>query len=96
MADFKDYRMKEAKCPRCGRVMDGATNCTGDGAPSAGDFTVCFYCATILRFGFALQLEMPARADFEELMRQPPETLFTLGKIQHLVRARARERAGRN
>lgn len=45
-----DYRVKPNICPNCGKTLDAATACEGDRKPAPGDFTVCIYCAIILRF----------------------------------------------
>lgn len=44
----------EAKwpCPKCRKVLDGATAIDNDGSPpKAGDYSVCAYCLTLLRYG---------------------------------------------
>jgi hypothetical protein len=34
-------------CPGCDRNLNATT---GDGGPSPGDYSICLYCATVLRF----------------------------------------------
>jgi hypothetical protein len=45
-------------CPHCGQELDAATDTFRVGArPKPGDISVCLYCAAILQFNAALQLE---------------------------------------
>jgi hypothetical protein len=42
------------RCPTCERILDGFTAINGDRDPEPGDFSICLYCATPLRWdGFA-------------------------------------------
>jgi len=47
---FRDIEPKPAACPACGETLDGATNTTGTRAPKEGDWSVCAYCGTVLRY----------------------------------------------
>lgn len=47
---MKPHRIVPRVCPRCGVVIDGATNADGQkAAPSLDALTVCGGCAAILR-----------------------------------------------
>lgn len=37
-------------CPHCKHLLDGFTHPTGDATPSAGDVSVCCYCAECIEF----------------------------------------------
>lgn len=42
---------KKSTCPCCGYEFDAATDVRQEGSvPEAGDFTICFNCASILVF----------------------------------------------
>lgn len=78
------------RCTGCDKVLDGATN-TGQAAapPKPGDFSVCAYCAAILRFEAGALREATA-SDLDEL---EPEQLRTIAAAQ-LGIAAARARGG--
>jgi len=51
------HRLKEQACPGCHRPLTGAANVDGcDGAPVAGDVTVCIYCTMLLVYDAQLSL----------------------------------------
>lgn len=57
----------DAKCLYCGKLMD-CTCATGDKrlVPVPGDFTICYYCATLMVFKdgqFNLRLPTPKEMD---------------------------------
>lgn len=37
-------------CPKCGYLLEAATDMESDKRPSPGDWAVCINCATVLRF----------------------------------------------
>lgn len=56
-----------ARCPACRAQIDGATGATDVNPPTEGDFSVCQYCATVLRFRANLTLRRATLADVEGL-----------------------------
>ena len=74
--------VKAAPCPSCGKELDGCTSFTGQQTPSGGDFSVCLYCSTILRFTAGLGLSSASTSDLVELMVDQPEMFTLLAKIQ--------------
>ena len=46
------HKMPEMKCPKCGRVLDGASpiNSEYENPPKEGDITFCMECRTIMEF----------------------------------------------
>lgn len=49
------------RCPRCRALLDAVTKCNGR-APSQGDISVCFVCATFLQVNADMSLtEMDAQ-----------------------------------
>jgi hypothetical protein len=59
---MRDSRVPESPCPGCGKKLDGATDWSGNAAPSPGDVTVCIDCGEISEFEPDLSLR-PASAD---------------------------------
>lgn len=58
----------EPKCPKCSATLDGVTSVRGkDESPDQGDFTLCIYCATPLRFTDGLGLRLATEDDLAEL-----------------------------
>jgi len=59
-------------CPNCGEVLDSAceVKVEGNARPSSGDFTICIYCATSLRFTEDLTLRLLTPDDKPDI---PPE-----------------------
>lgn len=63
------------RCPGCRAVVDAATAIDGsDAVPSAGDVTVCLYCARVLIFTidglrFPTLPELEQLAENEDLVR---------------------------
>jgi hypothetical protein len=56
----------DPKCPCCQATLDGATN-IDDSGPSPGDFSLCFYCLTKLRFTDDMHFCKASDSDLEEL-----------------------------
>lgn len=61
-----DHVVPESRCPRCGAPHDRAMNVTGESGPEPGDYTVCFRCAALLRYGAGLSLRSCTRREWKE------------------------------
>lgn len=72
-----------ARCPTCAADLSGATSTEGDNTPSAGDLSVCAYCAALLVFRADLTLR---EIDLDELAALDDEELTKLGRAQAMVR----------
>jgi hypothetical protein len=88
--------IKGARCPGCGKMLDGVTNLTGQDMPADGDFSVCMYCCTILRYTRDLNLEKAAVSDLRFLMTEQPKTYNWLLKIRDAARSCMVQRIKRN
>jgi hypothetical protein len=64
-------RMPKTLCPACHHTLDAASGLGLDGAPSAGDFTVCIACGTPLRFTHDGGVREFTTDDFRELAADP-------------------------
>lgn len=74
------------KCPVCHHPLDAHTSATGLSiAPSAGDISVCLYCAMPLVFRDDLSL---AEATVQDLAQLDPETIRVLNRTQQYIRLR--------
>lgn len=51
-------RIVPSFCPQCFHLLDAATNMTSRDKPEPGDYTVCINCASVLRFGPDMLLEL--------------------------------------
>lgn len=62
-------KIKANPCPTCGVVVDGATviGQREDVRPNPGDFTLCVYCLSFLRYGEGLSLKLLSAEDYKEL-----------------------------
>jgi hypothetical protein len=53
------FKVNACTCPACGKVVDAVTahpsEVDQDAIPTAGDFTICLYCRTLLVFEFTLR-----------------------------------------
>lgn len=69
-------RVPPCLCPRCGQLLDAATDATLEGKyPSPGDFSVCLKCAAVLVFTDNFKLRL---ATSLELATFPKETVTEL------------------
>jgi len=70
--------LPESTCPDCGYHMDAATSVDGeDGAPQAGDLSLCISCGALLEFNEDLLLVKATRETVSELDVESLEELLT-------------------
>lgn len=70
----------ESSCPRCGTLLDGATNVEAGGhRPSPGDYSLCCACLAMLTFTAELKVRELTEQDEKEAN---PETLHFLKQLQ--------------
>jgi len=50
-------------CPQCFSVLSATSCMTAEAKPEPGDFTVCAYCAAVLRFNAKMDLEISELAE---------------------------------
>lgn len=63
----------EDACPVCTERVDAVTGIDNpDVQPRPGDVSICFYCATVLRFDTELLLYAPDADEVAELKRRDP------------------------
>lgn len=65
-------------CPVCGEILDAAEGVLEKIMPKKGDWTVCSFCVSILRFGEGLVLERPTD---EELSALPMNDKIVIAKM---------------
>jgi hypothetical protein len=78
-------RITGSTCPRCHKQIDGGTRINDEGGGSAqplpGDFSVCLYCGTLLRYDEQLRSIAVPRAERRKLGRDPRlRQLFEIGE----------------
>lgn len=71
------FRIRENICPYCNKKLDACSNMTGEDGPDDGDFTLCLYCAAVLRFNNDLTIRPATRDDMFQFSVEQPE-LFNL------------------
>lgn len=83
--NFPHHFSEPQPCPGCGHVLDAhsPTDIKDREPPREGDFTVCFYCALVLRYGLLGELLQVSHAELTEL---PRETRWQLRKVQRVIR----------
>lgn len=72
--------------------MDGATNLMDKTAPQGGDFSVCLYCAAVLRFSDDLGLRKATGDELAVLLDRQPEAFSLLLRVKVAARQRLKER----
>jgi hypothetical protein len=76
-------------CVACFHKLEATTATAGDldAKPNPGDFTICFYCGTPMRFGATLQLQGVTPQELDEL---PDEDRRSLLRVMRAVSERIR------
>lgn len=72
-------------CPVCNALLNMATSVTGNVAPEPGDFSVCVFCAAILRFEEGLKY---VEAKTEDLSLLDEESKAVLLKAHQYFKAK--------
>jgi hypothetical protein len=76
-ANTNKKNVTASRCPACGYEVDSATAADGsDDEPAVGDYTICFRCRRVLKFGYDFQLERLTNdefAKFKQDMLEPNE-----------------------
>ena len=65
--DTITFELNEDKCPKCGYIMDSATNFESSKGPSEGDISICLKCLQLLQFDSNLKLIIFTEEEFIEL-----------------------------
>jgi hypothetical protein len=90
--EFISHRIGEKYCPVCHHLIDTASLISEESRmekprpPKEGDFSLCLYCATILRFDADLQHR---RAAESELLELESEDLYRLRRAQLIAQIRS-------
>ncbi len=93
MSDSNFGRIPLTTCPICHALLDDAESITeGNNTPSEGDFTVCLYCAGILRYTEKILLCKVNPEDLAELRKKSPKTYSDLLDAQRIAELYAQRR----
>lgn len=68
-------RIVESACPKCAVKLDAVTPLHHRNAPKPGDLTVCFQCATVLRFDESLHALALGAGEFKRIPRDVRQQL---------------------
>lgn len=74
--------LDQDNCPHCGSPCDAASSTKNQKPPTAGDLSICFYCAGLLRFKEDLKLKVLSEEEFNKL---PQEIQDELKQLQLFV-----------
>ena len=89
------FKTRAQHCPSCGRLIDALTGVGHEHAPSPGDYTVCFYCGTVMRFVEPLpSVRLATKADFEA--ESDVDFLITILRVCQHIEQRAWLKASLN
>ncbi len=81
--------MVASKCPACDAFLDAASSINKKHAlPSPGDYSICFYCTTFVRYGPNMELIELTSTDFHKLSQEMQDELFQLRRAIHYVFAK--------
>lgn len=80
---MRDKRLRDTKCPTCGKTLDAAGTLSGvDEIPAPEDVTVCIHCGDIAQFQSDLSLKHVP--DGEET-RFGPECYMEIKRIRWAI-----------
>lgn len=82
----KTHEVPITTCPKCGVMVDRATNAEGMKAPCVDDFSICFTCATICRYNSDLSLREASNLDLRILHEDQPEDFLTMLHVQKEIK----------
>lgn len=82
----KTHTVPTTTCPKCGVIVDRATNAEGMASPSVDDFSICFTCATICRYNSDLSLRVATNQDLQILHEDQPDDFETMLHVQKEIK----------
>jgi len=96
--------LKQSPCPVCGHKLDGLTPAKFDTPPAKQDdwvptntsFSICIYCASMLRFEGERKLRKVTPEDLVELLNAEPELFSLLHKMADFANGMIRDRQRKN
>lgn len=82
-------RTPETRCPYCEAKLDAASHMDGPlpAKPTAGDFTVCIYCAQVLILDDQIRPRKPIPGEVEAVFRAHRAFARRIEKIQRAIRS---------
>lgn len=83
---MKTFTTPKDSCPICNAKVDRATNPNGKDKPVAGDYSICFKCATILCFDKNLHLQKLPNEQLQKVRSEFPELFDTMMQIVEEIR----------
>jgi hypothetical protein len=79
---FETTRLSPDPCPVCKAKLDAVTILTSPkGTPEPGDFSICLYCGTVLRFGASLRVREAMAGEIQQLQDTEPKIFEALQKV---------------
>jgi ribosomal protein L32 len=81
-----EHLTPQSLCPYCGYHPDRASNLSGFHAPEVDDFSVCFNCGEVSRFGKTMRLAKTTRNELVENL--DVRHLATIEMMQDVIKKR--------
>ena len=94
--DIKQYHTGNASsiCLTCLGGADGATAANSDqdvGAPTEGDYAVCYYCGTIGRYNHNMSIAPATDEDMKLLREDNPQGFDQIRKVSFYIKLKNQE-----
>lgn len=75
-------------CPGCGANLSATSSIGSNAMPAPGDFTVCWYCAMMLRYGESHQLRRATTDDLAYLAEKDIDAWQLFARVRDSIRRR--------
>lgn len=84
--NWKDNYVPKSKCPYCDKEHDGASSPEG-ATPNPGDYCICIWCASMLKFGDNMELLPVSKYEMNTLNNEHSEFMAKMRLMQRAVRS---------
>ena len=82
------YKTNEnAKCGKCGELLDAATAFEGDHKPRENDITICIKCGSISQFNKDFSLRPVTQEFLDKLEKDDEKTFLMLSRASGHIKA---------
>jgi hypothetical protein len=92
MASIFTTEMADNRCPYCDGSLDAASHMREQAKPKKGDFSVCIYCAQLLRFDELLAPRKLLAGEAETVFLAQPKLAEEIRRLQAAIRETDRRR----
>ena len=82
----REVRLQKTSCPNCQKELDAASGINADITPKPGDYSICLWCGTFLKFTDTLDYVMLDAVEFAGLPNEVQRTLLLASHAIDTVR----------